>query len=132
MKPVQLPIFPSSDFDSTAAFYELLSFSEVTRFGSNYLILEHPVGIELHFYGAGRVRTRANDHAVYIRFETGSEAETLHASWAKAVESEAFAEVAGKTGRLLTPTDTDYGLREFALLDNDGNLLRIGGSIVSE
>ena len=27
------------------------------------------------------------------------------------------------------PTDTDYGLREFALVDLDGNLLRIGSFI---
>jgi len=28
--------------------------------------------------------------------------------------------------RLIAPVDTDYGMREFALVDRSGNLLRIG------
>ena len=28
--------------------------------------------------------------------------------------------------RLTAPTDTDYGMREFALVDPTGNLIRVG------
>jgi len=124
--PAQLPIFPSSDFDRTVAFYSALEFDEVSRFGSNYLIIEHASGIELHFYGAGKVKSKSNDHAVYIRFETVEPVDELHSAWSAIAATTAFDVVAGKAGRVLPPTDTDYGLREFALLDADGNLLRIG------
>lgn len=130
--PTQIPIFPSSDFDRTTAFYDTLGFIEENRYGTNYLIVQHPVGIELHFYGAGKVKSKANDHAVYIRFGSVVPVDSLHAGWAVIAESSGFAVVAGKAGRVLPPVDTDYGLREFALLDPDGNLLRIGGSLDSE
>jgi hypothetical protein len=29
----------------------------------------------------------------------------------------------------VAPTDTDYGLREFAVVDRSGNLLRIGSDL---
>ena len=128
-RPVQIPIFPSSDFDRTAAFYSVLGFAETNRFGSVYLIIEHAVGVELHFFGAGKVKTTRNDHAAYIRLTSSTNSDALYASWAEAADSPEFAVAAGKAGRLVAPSDTDYGLREFALLDNDGNLLRIGGSI---
>ena len=77
----------------------------------------------------GKVKTTRNDHASYIRFTSADGSDALYASWAEAADTPAFADVAGKAGLLVAPSDTDYGLREFALLDNDGNLLRIGGTI---
>jgi len=125
--PTQIPVFPSSGFDGTAAFYGHLEFSEVSRFGDNYLILKHDLGMELHFYGAGSVKPRTNDHAVYVRFSTAAEVDALYTRWNGLANTPAFARVAGKIGRLNAPVDADYGLREFALLDHDGNLLRLGG-----
>jgi catechol 2,3-dioxygenase-like lactoylglutathione lyase family enzyme len=125
--PTQIPIFPSSDFDATTAFYAVLGFTQMDRFGDYYLLLGHPIGMELHFYGAGKVKPKSNDHAVYIRFDTADEADELHTKWNGITNTPGFARVAGKTGRLNPISDTDYGLREFALLDLDGNLLRIGG-----
>lgn len=125
--PRQIPIFPSSDFDRTAAFHAALGFSESSRFGTHYLILEHPVGLELHFFGAGRVRTRSNDHAAYVRFDSVAPVEALHRAWTEAASTDAFAIVAGKAGRVVPLVETDYGLLEFAMLDSDGNLLRLGG-----
>lgn len=124
---VQIPVFPSSGFDGTAAFYAHLGFTETNRFDDHYLIIEHPVGMELHFYGAGSVKPRTNDHAVYIRFETATPVDELFTRWNGLTNTPAFARLAGKIGRLTPPVDTDYGLREFALIDHDGNLLRIGG-----
>ncbi|MGI9608553.1 MAG: isochorismatase family protein [Acidimicrobiales bacterium] len=129
MGPDQLPILPSSDFDRTLEYYGLLGFTLDSRYGDHYLTTSHPWGIELHFYGAGRVKTTKNDHAVYVRFDSSATTDALHEMWAAAAESAAFAAVAGKAGRITTPSDTDYGLREFALLDFDGNLLRVGGML---
>jgi hypothetical protein len=36
----------------------------------------------------------------------------------------------GATGsRLVAPIDTDYGMREFALVDRSGNLVRVGSQL---
>lgn len=130
--PTQIPIFPSSDFDRTAAFFEILGFTEDARYGSHYLIIGHPLGIELHFFFAGKVKSKANDHGAYIRFDSVDPIDSLHTEWARAASSSGFAAVAGKAGRVLPPVDTDYSLREFALLDPDGNLLRLGGVLHHE
>lgn len=54
--------------------------------------------------------------AVYLYV---ADADALHAEWtAAAVE-----------GRFHAPTDTDYGLREGAYVDPDGNLLRYGSRL---
>jgi uncharacterized glyoxalase superfamily protein PhnB len=38
---------------------------------------------------------------------------------------------AGVGGRVEAPRDTEYGLREFAHVDRDGNLLRIGSPLTA-
>ncbi len=128
MLATQIPIFPSSDFDGTAAFYGHLGFEETARYGADYLIVVHSAGMELHFYLA-RVKPRANDHGAYVRFESLTQLDALHTRWSGRCNTPAFARVAGKVGRLHAPVDTDYGLREFALIDHDGNLLRLGGPL---
>ncbi len=49
-----------------------------------------------------------------------SDADALHAEW-EALD--------GLGGRLLPPHDTPYGLREFAYVDPDGTLHRIGSPV---
>jgi len=122
---IQIPIFPSSDFDATVAFYSHLEFSEAARYGDDYLIVAHPIGLELHFY-PDKVKPRTNDHGAYVRFDSLDELDALYARWNGFANTPAFARLAGKIGRLHAAVDTDYGMREFALLDHDGNLLRIG------
>ena len=113
-----IPILPSSDFDDTSEFFARLGFSENGRWPESYLILEHPVGIELHFFWSKRLSPRTNDHGVYIRFDTAEAVDELHAHWA-------VVDLGG--GRITEPEDMDFGLREFAVLDPMRNLLRIGG-----
>ena len=48
-----------------------------------------------------------------------NDADALYAAW----------QAAKVDGRLTAPADTPYGLREFAHIDPDGNLLRIGAPI---
>ena len=58
-----------------------------------------------------------NDAGCYVRFATAAETQELYDGWAE--------HAAG------APERTDYGLLEFAVLDPDRNLLRIGGAVDS-
>ena len=120
MNPAVIPILPSPDADATARFYSKLGFAEVARFPNEYLILEHSVGIELHFFKSDELVPASNDHGCYIRFESAAEAADLYELWSR-VEME--------DGELHPPTEATYGLLEFALLDGHRNLLRVGGVI---
>jgi hypothetical protein len=115
-----IPILPSSDFDDTSAFFARLGFSETGRWPDRYLILEHPVGIELHFFWSKKLSPRSNDHGAYVRFSTSTAVDELHAAWVGLDLGNA---------RITQPENMDYGLREFALLDPMRNLLRVGGSL---
>jgi hypothetical protein len=118
MRPETLPILPSWDFDQTTGFYSRLGFREEGRWPGEYLILRHPLGIELHFFSTIEFPTEHNHHGVYVRFETATESDRLHDSWSRT-----------RVDHLSMPADTDYRLREFSLIDPMGNLLRIGGFI---
>jgi hypothetical protein len=54
-----------------------------------------------------------------------ADADALYAEWeATGVEHDA------ETGsRLIAPMDTDYGMREFAVVDRSGNLVRVGSPL---
>ena len=53
------------------------------------------------------------------------DADALHREWQEVgIESDP---VTGS--RLMPPVDTDYGIREFALVDRSGNLLRVGSTL---
>lgn len=128
MDAKQIPIFPSSDFDRTVELYSRIDFTEANRYGDDYLIIDHADGLELHFYSA-KVKPRTNDHGAYIRIESLADFDALYARWKGLTNTPAFARAAGKIGKMGAAVDTDYGLREFALLDADGNLLRVGAPL---
>ena len=128
MDAKQIPIFPSSDFDRTVELYSRIGFIESRRHGGEYLIIEHAgAELELHFY-ADKVKPRTNDHGAYIRFDSIDDFDALYARWKGLTNTPAFARAAGKIGKMTAAVDTDYGMREFALLDADGNLLRVGAA----
>lgn len=121
MTEYAVPILPSRDLSVTLAFYERLGFESV---GSappeewNYLILRRG-GALLHFYGDVSVDPLTTDRGCYVYTE---DADALHREWdAVGVPSDPA------TGsRLQAPVDTFYGMREFALVDPSGNLVRVG------
>jgi hypothetical protein len=121
MPPETLPILPSWDFDRTALFYAKLGFREEGRWPSEYLIVRHSLGIELHFFSTVEFPIEHNHHGVYVRFETAAASDALYEAWSGAL-----------VDHLSAPADTDYRLREFSLIDPMGNLLRIGGFITDE
>ena len=111
---------PSRNLRETLEFYERLGFemrgAPPETYG--YLILGRGQ-IELHFWESSDVDPLTTDHSCYIRL---ADADALHAEWdGVGVPSDP------STGsRLMPPGDTDYGMREFALVDKSGNLVRVG------
>jgi hypothetical protein len=73
-------------------------------------------GIELHLARVPDLDPRSNTSACYLYV---GDADALHAEWAQS----------GAAGRLTKPEDTPYRLREFAHVDPDGNLLRVGSEM---
>jgi catechol 2,3-dioxygenase-like lactoylglutathione lyase family enzyme len=69
--------------------------------------------IELHLARTTELEPNHNTSACYLYVD---DANGLLEEWSRA----------GAGGRLHEPVDTDYGLREFAHVDPDGNLLRVG------
>lgn len=122
MGVTSIPILPSRDLDATAAFYAPLGFAAPGRW-PGYLILTHPTGVELHFWEHPDEDPLTNDVACYLRFDTADEVRALHEAWAGT----------GLPGhgvpRLVAPQATDYGLLEMALVDADGSLVRVGGTL---
>ena len=118
MNEYAVPILPSRDIAETLYFYGRLGFTEGGGAPGSYVILTRG-SIELHFWHDPSIDPLSTDFSCYLRVD---DADALHASWAEVgVPSDPA------TGsRLVAPVDTDYGLREFALVDLSGNLLRIG------
>ena len=121
MTELAVPILPSRDLRGTLAFYGRLGFESAGAAPPeewNYLILRRG-GFQLHFYVDPTVDPLTSDRACYLYTD---DADALHGEW----------EIAGVprdpvTGsRLEAPADTHWGMREFALVDPNGNLVRVG------
>jgi catechol 2,3-dioxygenase-like lactoylglutathione lyase family enzyme len=123
MSESAVPILPSRDLDDTLRFYERLGFRNQRAPPDvwDYLIIGRG-GIELHFFGMPEIDPLTTIAGCYLRVE---DADALYAEWdAVGVPTEA------ETGsRLIAPEDTDYGRREFALVDRSGNLVRVGSPL---
>jgi catechol 2,3-dioxygenase-like lactoylglutathione lyase family enzyme len=116
---VAIPTLPSRDLGATAAFYGGLGFAVESRFGDEYLVLVRD-GLELHFFGCPGVDPATTIAGCYLRVR---DADAFHEAFAAAGVPRGTRGAPRLQG---PPQDTDYGLREFALVDPDGNLLRIG------
>ncbi|HMO10285.1 MAG TPA: hypothetical protein PKB06_01985 [Actinotalea sp.] len=111
------PILPSSDLDRTAAFYRPLGFTVVGHWAREYLILVGPDEIELHFWLSESVDRWTNDVACWVGYPSVDDVRARHAAWAVAeVPSPAELRAVGTVGPVI----------EFQLIDQDGNLLRVG------
>jgi catechol 2,3-dioxygenase-like lactoylglutathione lyase family enzyme len=115
-----VPILPSRDLGETLAFYERLGFE---RRGADYSVWNYLIigrgGAELHFYGQPDVDPLTTSSGCYLRVD---DADALHAEWdAVGVPTDP-----SNGSRLMPPVTTDYGMREFALVDPSGNLVRVG------
>ncbi|HUQ39497.1 MAG TPA: VOC family protein [Acidimicrobiales bacterium] len=99
-----VPILPVRDLDATMAFYGAVGFTENYR-DEGYLILDRGT-VQIHFTlaeGTGMAYLRVPD------------ADGFHSQFA----------AIGGVSRLDPVEDKPWGLREFAVADPSGNLLRV-------
>jgi hypothetical protein len=114
-----VPILPSRNLNETLSFYESLGFENR---GSppevwGYLIIGRG-DLELHFIEDKDVDPLRTAASCYLFVD---DANALFDDWSAVVVPDP------PTGsRLVAPSDTDYGVREFALVDRNGNLVRVG------
>ena len=117
-----IPILPTPNQDELVAFYEQLGFTQRGRWPDEYLILEHPNGIELHFWFHAQANPLTNDVACFIRFESRAESFAFY--------DQCYATGLRDTGgvpRLGAPEDTEWD-HEWHIVDVHGNLLRFGAT----
>ena len=120
MEPgIAIPILPARDLAETRAFYERLGFRATgwwpEAFGG-YAILARG-DLEVHFFAWRDVPLAENYAGCYWRV---SDADRLHA--------DAAASGLPPSGipRVTAIEDKPWGMREFAVVDPNGNLVRIG------
>lgn len=120
MSETAVPILLSRDLRRTLAFYEALGFESrgsATPEEWHYLILGRG-GIALHFSEDLDLDPLTSSSMCYLYVD---DAAALYEEWRRHVVPDRT------TGhRILPPAVTEYGLVEFALIDPDGNLLRVG------
>jgi catechol 2,3-dioxygenase-like lactoylglutathione lyase family enzyme len=117
-----VPILPSRDLRETLAFYERLGFENRGAAPEtwNYLIVGRG-GLHLHFYEDRGVDPLTTSAGCYLYVE---DADALYSEWNDVVEPDP------PTGsRVVPPCDTEFGMREFAVVDRSGNLLRVGSPL---
>ena len=114
-----IPTLPSRSVGDTLAFYRRLGFDgEIHAFGG-YAILRRGT-VELHFFTHDELRPAESSAGCYIRV---SDAESIYQAFA-------LAELPRKgIPRMDALEDKPWGMREFAIVDPDGNLLRIGQTL---
>jgi catechol 2,3-dioxygenase-like lactoylglutathione lyase family enzyme len=114
------PILPSRDLEATSEFYERLGFERSGLWPDEYLIMTR-WEIGLHFFHSPGLDPWRSDAGCYLYVD---DADALHAEYdGLGLPDQGIPRLHG------APEETDYGLREFAVVDRDGNLLRIGSPV---
>jgi hypothetical protein len=107
------PGFPVRDLEASFAHYRRLGFATGAYEGGGYGFLTRD-GVELHVGVDLRVDNTGAKHTAYLVVD---DADTLAAEWC----------AAGVDVHM--PVDTEWGQREGAVVDPDGNVLRFGSPI---
>lgn len=116
-RDLAIPTLPSRSLRATVAFYARLGF-EAKLFGDDpyYGILTRG-DLELHFFAHPDLVPAESHAGCYLRVR---EVDRIHADCRKA------ALPPQGIPRMDALADKPWGMREFAIVDPDGNLLRIG------
>jgi catechol 2,3-dioxygenase-like lactoylglutathione lyase family enzyme len=109
------PILPCRDVAAAEGFWLRLGFVTVYR-DEDYLLMERE-GAEVHFWRNPALDPARNDAGAYLR---PSDVDALDAQWGALGLPEAG------IPRLERAEDKPWGMRELALVDPDGNLIRAG------
>jgi catechol 2,3-dioxygenase-like lactoylglutathione lyase family enzyme len=118
-----VPILPSRDLGASLRFYEALGFRNVGAPPEewDYLILSRG-DLVLHLVLEPAVDPLRTASSCYLYVD---DVDALHERWSAAWPELTGDQRAAGT-RLVVPEDRDYGMRELAVVDLDGNLLRAG------
>jgi len=111
-----IPTLPSRDVNETVAFYRRLGFEGGVHAHGDYAVLTRGT-LELHFFTHDDLRPEESSAGCYLRV---LDADSIYRAF------EAAELPRQGIPRLTAPENKPWGLREFALVDADGNLLRIG------
>ena len=112
-----IPILPSRSIEATVEFYRRLGFEGGPHeFNASYAILRRGQ-IELHFFEHEALVPAESFAGCYLRV---GDVEALYRAFAAASLP------ARGIPRMDALEDKPWGLREFAIVDPDGSLLRIG------
>ena len=114
-----IPILPARDLQETRAFYERLGFRTTGwwphEFGGYAILIRGD--LSMHFFSFSDLSPLENYAQCYWRV---NDVDALHADCAK------LGLPGSGTPRLATVEDKPWGMREFALVDPNGNLIRVG------
>ena len=118
---IAIPILPSRSVGDTLAFFRRLGFDgKICGAGDSYAILTRGT-VELHFFTHSELCPAESCAGCYIRV---LDVESTYRAFA-------LAQLPRKgIPRIDTLEDKPWGMREFAIVDPDGNLLRIGQTLV--
>ncbi len=112
-----IPTLPSRSLPATLSFYARLGFTgRLLGVGDVYAILTRG-DIEIHFFAHPTLRPEESYGGCYLRV---ADADALFEAFRSA------ALPASGIPRMDAIADKPWGMREFAVVDEDGNLLRIG------
>lgn len=112
-----IPTLPTRSIGGSVAFYKQLGFEGgAHEFNDSYAVMRRGT-IEIHFFTHKALVPAESSAGCYIRVQ---DAESIYTAFASAQLP--------KRGipRMDAIEDKPWGLREFAIVDPDGNLLRIG------
>ena len=110
------PVVPVLDLDAALDRYRRLGFAVHAYDGDDRYGFVDRDNVSLHLTEWEEHDPKRTASVVYLYV---ADADAVHAEWA----------ASGVDGRLTEPTDTDYRLREFAFIDVDGTLHRVGSAI---
>jgi catechol 2,3-dioxygenase-like lactoylglutathione lyase family enzyme len=114
-----IPVLPSRSLPRTIKFYERLGFTGTLLASDTYAILNRGE-LELHFFPHPELRPQECYAGCYMRV---SEVDALHSAFAPAGLP--------RVGipRMEQVEDKPWKMREFALIDEDGNLVKFGKAL---
>jgi len=112
------PVLPVRDLAAAMGHYRRLGFDVKAYRGADFYGYANRDEVSLHLSRVHNPDPTTSNVAIYLYVD---DADALAAEWAAA-------DTGGTTN---TPADTEYGLREGAHIDPDGNLIRFGSPLES-
>ncbi len=116
---IAIPILPSRSLNDTLAFYRRLGFEGGIHSHGNYAILTRGA-VELRFFTHRELRPAESAAMCYIRV---SDVDSIYRAFASAQLPR------NGVPRQDSLEDKPWGMREFAIIDSDSNLIRIGQTL---